>query len=251
MSEPVVGGKGKRTYRSTRREAQARRTRQRIIAAATEQFLARGYAGTTIRAVAAAAGVSIPTVELGFGTKAQLLKAAIDVAIAGDDEPVSMLERDWAAGAQRTTDAGEFLAVVGQTLRPAAVRSAGLVVAAFEALHVDTAIQAVVVQLRHQRSVTVTWIVDGLTERAPLRPTVNRQTAIDTVWLLIDPVVYQRLTRDRGWSNEQYQAWIIDSIQRLLLDTPTATPPELQPTARRGLDSMIDDPFKLPSNRTG
>ena len=49
-----------------------------------------------MRAIAAAAGVAVPTVELGFGTKARLLKAAIDVAIAGDDEPVPVLDRAWA-----------------------------------------------------------------------------------------------------------------------------------------------------------
>src|SRR6202012_860568 len=64
------------------------------------QFLAAGYAGTTMKAVAAAAGVSVPTVEAAFGTKARLLKAAIDVATAGDDAPVAMLDRAWAVRAE-------------------------------------------------------------------------------------------------------------------------------------------------------
>ena len=46
-----------------------------------------------MRAVAADAGVAVPTVELAFGTKARLLKAVIDTAIAGDDEPAPMLAR--------------------------------------------------------------------------------------------------------------------------------------------------------------
>ena len=56
-------------------------------------FVAGGYAGATIRAIAAEAGVSVPTVELLFATKARLLKAAIDVAIAGDDEAGAGLDR--------------------------------------------------------------------------------------------------------------------------------------------------------------
>lgn len=48
-----------------------------------------------MRAVAADAGVALPTVELVFGTKAKLLKAVVDVAIAGDDEPVPMLDREY------------------------------------------------------------------------------------------------------------------------------------------------------------
>jgi AcrR family transcriptional regulator len=68
---------------------QARRTRARIIAAAAQQFLAHGCAGTTMRAVALDADVALPTVELAFRTKARLLEAVIDVAIAGDDDQVA------------------------------------------------------------------------------------------------------------------------------------------------------------------
>ena len=41
-----------RSYRSSRREAQARRTRQRILDAARSVFVARGYAAATMRAIA-------------------------------------------------------------------------------------------------------------------------------------------------------------------------------------------------------
>jgi Bacterial regulatory proteins, tetR family len=95
-----VGGVA-RVYRLTQRREQARRTRRRVLAAATAVFLARGYAGATVRMIAEEAGVSIPTVELLFGAKARLLKEAIDVAIAGDDEHVPVLERAWTAQAMR------------------------------------------------------------------------------------------------------------------------------------------------------
>ena len=107
-AELATGSRPTRRYRSPRREQQARRTRARIIAAAADRFLARGYAATTMRAVAADAGVALPTVELVFGTKARLLKAVIDTAIAGDDEPVPMLARSWATRAESLTGAAEF-----------------------------------------------------------------------------------------------------------------------------------------------
>src|SRR5260370_40692671 len=100
--EPRGRQKPPRRCRSPPRAQQARRPRERILAAATTEFLAAGYAPTTMRAVAAAAGVSLPTVELAFGNKAQLLKAAIDVPIAGDDEPDPVLQRDWAPRRQAT-----------------------------------------------------------------------------------------------------------------------------------------------------
>lgn len=222
LPDALVINKPRRPYRSPRREQQARATRRRILAAAADRFLACGYAATTMRAVAETAGVSLPTVELAFGTKARLLKAAIDVAIAGDDEPIPVLERAWAARALATTTVADFLAILGGVLREAARRSAGLVLAAFEGRSTDAEVAALADQLGRQRATTVAWIVDRIVERSPLRAEVSRQAAIDTVWLLMDPVVFQRLTRERGWSPAQFERWFTDSIPRLLLPAGSA-----------------------------
>ena len=119
------------------RAERARRTRRRIIDAAAALFLERGYAGATVRAIAEAAGVAVPTVELGFGTKARLLKAAIDVAIAGDDEPVPVLDRAWADTARNATSPAALLAVAAEVIAAAQSRSAGLVLAVFEGGRTD------------------------------------------------------------------------------------------------------------------
>jgi hypothetical protein len=76
------------------------------VAAARELFEARGYAGTTIDAVAERAGVSRRTVFLSVGSKAALLKTAWDWAVVGDDEPVPMLERPHILAMQQVTDPG-------------------------------------------------------------------------------------------------------------------------------------------------
>jgi len=181
-----------------------------------------GYAGTTMRAVANAAGVSVPTVELVFGTKPTLLRAAISFAIRGDAEPLPVLERDWAATAQAAGSVTEFLAIVEPVLTEAERRSAGLVVAAFEATHMDESMHPVADQLRAQRAETAAWIVDGLITRASLRADVGRDQAIDTVWLLMDPHGFCALTRDRGWTPEQFGRWFTESVCRLLLDPADA-----------------------------
>src|SRR3954449_3194159 len=104
----------RRAYRSNRRSEQARLTRRRVLDTATAVFLERGFAGATMRVIAGRAGVAVPTVELLFGTKARLLKAAIDVAIAGDDEPVPVLDRGWAESAAGADTLAEFLAIVAE-----------------------------------------------------------------------------------------------------------------------------------------
>lgn len=205
-----------RPYRSPKRQQQARHTRRRILAAAAEQFRTHGYAGTTMSAVAAAAGVAVPTVEFAFATKATLLKAAIDGAIAGDDEPVPVLERPWATKAEAAATAEQFLAEVADALVAAAERSDALVLAAFEAARSDERLASLAAQLKAQRGVTASWIVDGIAARTALR--VDRSQAIDTIWLLMDPAVFDRLTTERGWSARRYGAWFVDNALRLLTE---------------------------------
>jgi AcrR family transcriptional regulator len=211
------GSRPSRPYRSAQRQDQARRTRARVIAAARDAFLADGYAGTTVRAVASAAGVSVATVEQAFGTKAELLRQVIDVAIAGDDEPIGVLQRGPAAEAGRAGTASDFLHAVAAILTAGQQRSARLVVVAAEAAAADVGLRPVVAQRLELRAVTAAWIVDGVVRRRPLRPDLAGDHAVDTVWLLMDPVVFCRLTEDRGWSAEHYQEWFADSVQRLLL----------------------------------
>ena len=212
----ATANKAARRYHSPRRQEQARRTRERIIAAACERFLASGYTAATMRGIANVAGVAVQTVELVFGTKRELLKAVIDVAIAGDDQPVPVLQRDWAR-AESTAEVTEFLAIAGHAVRTVADRVAGLLAVVDEAASTDHEIAALARQLDAQRATTAARIVTGIIERAPLRTGLRHEDAVDTIWLLMDPVVFRRLTRDRGWSPGHFEHWFTDSIHRLLL----------------------------------
>lgn len=206
----------RRPYRSSHRAAQARRTRQRILDAAAEVFLEHGYAAATMRAIAAKANVSVPMVESSFGTKARLLKTAIDVAIVGDDKPVPVLDRSWTRTALQAETASEFLTIVSDVIGPAQARSAGLVLAVFEGAATDPELAELSTQMIIQRSKTAGWLVNALTRKAALREGCSRQEAVDTVWILMDPAVFDRLTRQRGWTLERYQRWFARSIGHLL-----------------------------------
>ena len=219
VSADPLADKPRRGYVSATRTKQAEKTRKRVIEAATRLFVQQGYATTTMRAIADEAGVSVPTVELLFGTKAQLLHVVIDVAVAGDDEPVPVLSRAWAADAQSARDLAGFLSVVAKVLSAAQARSAGVVLAAYEAAASDPDIQLLIMDRESQRERTATWIVNGVVERAGLRPGLDRARATDTLWMLMDPVIFHRLTRHRDWSSDRYASWFADSVTRLLVDT--------------------------------
>ncbi|HEV7757337.1 MAG TPA: helix-turn-helix domain-containing protein, partial [Acidimicrobiales bacterium] len=88
-----------------RRRERSLRTRARVADAATGLFVDHGYLATTIEAVAERAGVAVQTVYYAFGTKRALLAAVLDASIAGDAEPLAVLERPWFDALDDETDA--------------------------------------------------------------------------------------------------------------------------------------------------
>src|SRR5690242_11057219 len=84
----------KRRYRSSLRARQAADTRSQVLVAAAALFEEKGWAGTTVAAIAERAGVAIETVYSGFGSKKHVLRAVLDFAVVGDAEPVPLVERD-------------------------------------------------------------------------------------------------------------------------------------------------------------
>jgi AcrR family transcriptional regulator len=170
-----------------------------------------------MRAIAAEANVSVPTVELLFGTKARVLKAAIDVAIAGDDEPVPVLDRGWTHAALQAETADEFLSIVASVIGSAQIRSAGLVLAVFEGSSTDAELAELSAQMIAQRATTAEWLVDALSRKAALTERCTRQEAVDTWWILMDPAIFDRLTRQRGWTLQHYQRWFARSARQLLI----------------------------------
>src|SRR5215217_3335135 len=102
MSEPPVKppapGSKRRPYRSPKREAAALETRHAIRDAAETLFLRDGYTRTSMKAIAAQAGVSEKTMYLTYATKANLLRHVIQVAVRGDEAPATLSERtEWRA----------------------------------------------------------------------------------------------------------------------------------------------------------
>lgn len=68
----------KRPYHSLKRQRQAEETRQRILTAARELLISRGYAKMTLEAIAEAANVSPKTVSAVVGSKTAILAAIMN-----------------------------------------------------------------------------------------------------------------------------------------------------------------------------
>ncbi|WP_368862327.1 TetR/AcrR family transcriptional regulator [Frankia sp. Mgl5] len=123
----------------------------RAIGAATELFVRLGFAATSTAQIAAAAGVSTPTVFAYFSSKINLLRAAVDEAVAGDDEPVALHEGPAMRAVHDGATAGEVLGAFAVAATEIAQRAFPLLSALRRAADVDPQAGELVRDLEHQR----------------------------------------------------------------------------------------------------
>ncbi|MEO3759364.1 helix-turn-helix domain-containing protein [Mycobacterium sp. B14F4] len=207
----------KRGYRSDLRAEQARRTRRMVVAAASQLFVERGYDATTVEAVAEAAGVSRKTVFTAVGGKVELLKTALDWAVAGDDEPRTLAEREAVRRLLEGDDPGALLSGWAGVLVDIDVRVGALARAVEVAAGTDAQAAGLLAQIREQRLAGARAVVRRLVELEALRPGLKRGQAADIAWLATDAVLYDRLVLVRGWTRTRFEEWLAAALRAQLL----------------------------------
>ena len=214
--------KATRPYRSSLRDEHARTTRRRIVDAGRELFVERGYAATTIDAIAEQADVGRKTVFTSVGSKSAVLKLAFDWALAGDDEPVAIADRPEVQrmmhGKDPATLLAEWIAMnVGIAGRLTALYHA-VVVAADSDPDAATLLETV----EQQRNQGSTAVVTRLHELGGLRPSLDVAQAAAIADLLIDPLPYRRLVERHGWTPDEYRTYVQEAAAAALLPAGAA-----------------------------
>lgn len=206
----------KRPYVSPYRAELAAQTRVRVLAAAIELFSANGYAATSVENIAAAAGVSRPTVFAAVGNKRELIKQARDMALTGDDQPIPMPQRPWVQALRAEADPGAAVGIYAGALRDIYQRAARLELALAAAAEADPELHELADTAREQRFFGCQLIANALADKHPLRPGLTRPRAGDIVFATASPEVYRSLVLHRGWSADRYQEWLAQTIQEQL-----------------------------------
>lgn len=207
--------KGTRKYSSAVRDEQAARTRARILDAASELFLERGYARTTMKDIADRAGVARDTVHAVFGSKAQVLTALIDLRLVPDDSVANVTQRPDAQAIKDEVDQGrqielfaKFIAALSVHLRPV-----------FEILRTASAVEpemaAVFEEMDRFRMQNMQTYARWIAARGPLR--VSTRRAGEIIWALASPDVARMLCDELGWTQAQHASWLADTLGRTLL----------------------------------
>lgn len=207
----------KRKYDSSRRQVQARQTKLQIAEAARGLFFERGYAGTSMEAIAEKAGVATETIYAAFKNKRNVLSFLFDISIGGDDEPVRLLDRPDPQRVLHETDQRRLLALFAKDITQILHRAAPV----FEVLRIaaktEPEIAELVQRLLRERLANMNMVAKQVSATGPLRDGLNRVQAAELIWAMTSPELFRLWTVDRGWSTERYETWLTDTLVRLLL----------------------------------
>ena len=198
----------RRPYRSALREEQARATRRAVVDAARDLFAERGWAGTTIDAVAERAGVSRKTVFTSVGGKPALLRTAWDWALAGDDAPVPLADRPAIRHMLAQPEPRAAVAEWARLMCEIASRLAGLYGVLQTAAEADPEVAEVHATSEQNRLRGARALVSHLDEIGGLRAGLDVDRAAEAAAVLMDPMPYRRLVVDAGWDFDDYVALV-------------------------------------------
>ena len=206
----------RRPYRYPKREAAALQTRRTIRDAAETLFLRDGYARTTMKAIAAQAGVSEKTMYLAYATKATLLRRVIEVAVRGDEAPATLAERsDWRAIVRAPTE--EVFARFATLNAALMARTAPIIALAEAAAGAEPELAEDRAHAHATARADLRALAAELKQRGVLAADISEQHAADTIYALAaDVSPYLRLTRDCGWTDTRYADLIARTLQATL-----------------------------------
>jgi AcrR family transcriptional regulator len=199
------------TRRATRRQIQAEATRRDILAAARRLFAERGYAATSMAAIAEAAGAAVQTVYDSVGPKRAIVLALNDLV---DEE--AEVGPTWRRLGE-TSDPRETIALAVGLTRRFSDRCGDILAALMAAAPIEPDVAEVIREGHRRHREGTRRIAFRLAEMGALRPGLSPERAGDVLGVLTWVDTYRNLTRDYGWSFDECEAWLTSTLQALLL----------------------------------
>jgi AcrR family transcriptional regulator len=203
----------RRAYHSPLRAGQAQQTRRRILEAARDLFVDRGYAGTTVAAVADHAGVSPETIYLSVGGKRGLLEGVMEITgpheSAADDDQWWLMVGELPDATERLGKMVEYSCRILARTRPihAIIRGA----ADKEAFAADLGHRLLQERLTNQTERIGRYL------GGELRSGVSVADAGERYCALASPELYHLFTTELGWTPERHRRWLGELLTSDLL----------------------------------
>ncbi|MGE5289807.1 MAG: TetR/AcrR family transcriptional regulator [Micromonosporaceae bacterium] len=200
--------------RPTYRQLQAQATRERIAGAARRLFGAEGYGATSMEAIAREAGVAPRTVYTAFGTKREILSFICERWLEdADARELAGQVLDEADPVARLRGAAHWLRVL---------YSVGFdVVLIFEAATDESPETRALLRAKLAGRNEVMDAMIASLEGHLIVPVPQAQAMYRA---LAAPGVYRELVEESGWSPEDFERWVGDTLQRNLMPRSSSFP---------------------------
>ena len=198
-------------------QARTRLARSAVIEAARSLFLERGYGATTIEAISVRSDVPSATVYRLFSSKRGILKALLDVSIAGDDEATPVAERPPVQALFADPDPRNKVAAFVSVAAQVNARTAAIYRILVSAAASDADAAGLLDEVTRQRQEGQGRVARSLSRSGALRPKLRERDAGDLIHALASPEVYGLLVVDRGWAPTRYETWLTATLVEQLL----------------------------------
>lgn len=201
----------KRSYNAESRKIQAQETKNRILEVAQKLFGSEGFEHVTIEAIAAAAQVSIPTVYGLFRSKLGILKALVDKALPVEqfEELVRKVDLE-KSPAQRLA----LSARIARRMYDAEHEQLGLLQGASL---LDAELKALEIEREKRRYERQKKTFLEMAQNDVLLSDLSITKARDILWAFTGRDLYRMLVIERGWSSDEYELWVAESLTKFLL----------------------------------
>lgn len=200
MPDDLTSTGGRRRYHSPRREEAAQRTRSRVLAAAERRFAVDGYTSTTLRAIAAEAGVSLASV-VAVGRKPQLLIEAFALRMEAETAQIPVDPGDVEPAVAGFVELVAESLPLWRAMREGAA-SAPEVAALVEALGA-----------RQRRAMAAT--LRSFPHASDLSAAQRRRSVDELTWLLSHES-FEHFVIHCRWSRARYRSWLGRRIAEVL-----------------------------------
>jgi AcrR family transcriptional regulator len=207
------------------RAARVAETEQRILGAARELFVRDGYAATTLTAVADAARVAHRTVYVRFGTKADLLKRVVDVAIVGDTQDIDVQSRDWYQAALAAATIDERIGLLADGSAALMTRAGDVFAVAQQAEPVEPVIADAARAGRAATRDSLRRFFTQMRDDDLLPADADLDWLCDTAGVLGHANTYLLIRETLGWTTDQYRTWLGTTWERLIAAATTPDAP--------------------------
>src|ERR1700752_4970257 len=198
-------------------QARPRPTRAAVVEAGRAPFLERGYTATTIEAISDRSDTPQATVYRLFSAKLGILKALLDVSVAGDDEAVAMPDRPQVPALLSDQDPKNQLAGFAALVREVMARVGPVHRILADAARSDQDAALLLAEIARHRHEAQRAVARSLARSGALRPGLRERDAADIIHALASPEVYGLLVVDRGWRGERYEKWMRAILTEQLL----------------------------------